>query len=494
MKGGRRRRAANSDGDALDLIESDLVARAVVKLRRACRGVVRHRGSFFESAAVLEVGGDPGRAKRVIADLCLDTGRSRAAADHRVGVRLWEGGCRQTFNRETSWTGKGCQGPGGNGGGGGGGCSGTFFAPSWNSVGNCGDNRRSIPDLSLNAGSHQAVYYGRSWQGLGGGTSIAAPELAGFFAQANSYLAVIGLAGQICGPKHNLICGPIGQPGAPLYAAPGSAPHNPYYDVNDGSCNGGGPGLGYCTTAGYDKATGWGSANMLQLAWAINWFYDAQGSTPPAITFQGPPVSNWYATDQTVSFSIGGATMGVAGFTARWDSDPGDPTAHATPGSGDPFWDGPAVPLGASGSLDLASAGQGCHTAYVRAWDNDGVGALATYGPVCLGAPPNCSINFFCPFPAYTPPSYLIQCAATVSFFQDFIAGPNTFLLTGTQDTGQATSVPDATSIAACFPNTNNCTGFGIYVSPSDWCGPPPPPPPAQLLPGLRKDRRHLLN
>ena len=70
------------------------VAPTVVKLRRACRGVVRHRGSFFQSAAILEVGGDPGRAKRVIADLCLNPGRPCAPADHSVGVRLGQGSRR----------------------------------------------------------------------------------------------------------------------------------------------------------------------------------------------------------------------------------------------------------------------------------------------------------------------------------------------------------------------------------------------------------------
>jgi hypothetical protein len=400
-------------------------------------------------------------------------------------LNLTNGTAGLGFGYERAWTGNGCQGPQGNGGGGGGGCSGTFFAPSWNSVGACGDNRRSIPDLSLNAGSPQAVYYGGAWSGFFG-TSIAAPEIAGFFAQANSYLAFIGLSGQICGPIHNLPCGTVGPAGAALYAAVG-APHNPFYDVKDGSCNGGGPGVGYCATPGYDKATGWGSANMLQLAWAINWFYNSQRSTPPVITFSGPSTGAWYAADETISFTIGQASMGIAGFTARWDNDPGDPMSHATPGSGDPFWDGPGVPFGNSGSLDLASAGRGCHMAYVRAWDNDGVSSLGTYGPVCFGDPPNCWITFSCPFRGYFPPNYTIQCNATVNFSEDFIVGPSTYLLAGTQYSGSATSVFGGASIGACFPNTNNCTSFDIYKGPSEWCGPPPPPPPPNFCQNCTK-------
>ena len=42
---------------------------AIIELRRARRGVVRHRGGLFERAAILEVGRDPRRAEGTIADL-----------------------------------------------------------------------------------------------------------------------------------------------------------------------------------------------------------------------------------------------------------------------------------------------------------------------------------------------------------------------------------------------------------------------------------------
>src|SRR5271167_3872104 len=56
-----------SNRNPLHLVEAHLVAPAIVELRRARRGVVRHRRSVFQRAAVLEVRGDAGRAERVIA-------------------------------------------------------------------------------------------------------------------------------------------------------------------------------------------------------------------------------------------------------------------------------------------------------------------------------------------------------------------------------------------------------------------------------------------
>ena len=67
------------------------------------------------------------------------------------------------------------------------------------------------------------------------------------------------------------------------------------------------------------------SANMLQLAWSINRWLHGPDDFRPNVTFQGPPTNAWYGTDQTVTFTIRGGTMGIAGYTARWDNDPGDP-------------------------------------------------------------------------------------------------------------------------------------------------------------------------
>ena len=83
------------DHNPLDLIEADLVAAAVIELRRSRRGMVRHRGGLFERAAILEIGGDPGRPEAMVAELGSDAGCRGAPADHRIGIRLRQHGVRQ---------------------------------------------------------------------------------------------------------------------------------------------------------------------------------------------------------------------------------------------------------------------------------------------------------------------------------------------------------------------------------------------------------------
>jgi subtilase family serine protease len=382
---------------------------------------------------------------------------------------------------EGTWSGIGCFASGGNAGGGGGGCSNTFFAPAWQgTIGGCDQRRRAIPDISLNAGANQVLAYLGNWQGIGG-TSIGAPEMAGFFAQLNSYLLYLG---KICGASHNEPCAPLGNPGAALYAASTPSQNNPYYDISDGVCNGGNPNQpGYCSGPGYDKATGWGSANLLQLAWAINRYRNSPGSQAPTISFSGPPQERWYPTDQTVSFTIQGGTMGIAGYSAQWDVDPGLlPTP--TPPRGDPFWDGPAHPLATNGSMDLASAGPNCHTLYVRAWDNDGVETpAATYGQLCFGQIGECQIAYSCPAKVYAPPLYTVSCPTPVDFYSTDAEQSMTFIGGGLTHSDSTIDVPSG--IAACASGTtNSCKGFSTYKPPNEWCAPPPtptpPPPPGQ--------------
>jgi len=50
--------------------------------------MVRHSLSVFELPAVLQVGGDAGRAEGVIADPRLDASRAGTALNHPVGVLL----------------------------------------------------------------------------------------------------------------------------------------------------------------------------------------------------------------------------------------------------------------------------------------------------------------------------------------------------------------------------------------------------------------------
>jgi Pro-kumamolisin, activation domain len=288
------------------------------------------------------------------------------------------------YNFEVAWSG-GPDGCGSNDGGSGGGCSAIFVAPSFQSNQPCGSGSRAVPDISLNADwfhTPQNLYFG----GLSGngGTSIVAPELAGFFAQEDAYLLSVG---NICGSGSS-VCGPIGNANFGLYQAGfGSTPHHPYYDITSG-CNSNDIGTGFCAGTGYDLVTGWGSANMLQLAWAFNW-RDIPEAGRPVVTFSGPTPGVWYNTDQTIGISVadtGGSfpPSGVAGFSDAWNFDPGDPLSEATPGSGNSFYNGPEFKNAASGSLDLAAEGQGCNTVNVESWDNMGLqSGDATRGPLC---------------------------------------------------------------------------------------------------------------
>ena len=71
-------------------------------------------------------------------------------------------------------------------------------------------------------------------------------------------------------------CAPLGNADYPIYAEARfqGAAHFPFYDIVSGCATNDITSQyqlkAYCATTGYDLVTGWGSANMLQLAWAIN--------------------------------------------------------------------------------------------------------------------------------------------------------------------------------------------------------------------------------
>ena len=230
-----------------------------------------------------------------------------------------------------------------------------------------------------------------------------AAEVAGFFAQANAYMLYVGQFTGGCSGGEG--CAPLGNGDWYLYffgLQPKLAPHYPFYDINSPvGCNANDItreyNLGYfCTGPGRDQVTGWGSFNFLQLAWAIN--FDLVGDFgAPVVNFTGPALNKWYNTNQTVSWTIydtsgkaGYESTGVAGFSQAWDTDPGgDPTTEAIPGAGNSFYSGPQFPNQTSGCIEFggpptcsAGAGQGWHTANVRAWDNTGIPAYAQYGPM----------------------------------------------------------------------------------------------------------------
>ncbi len=293
----------------------------------------------------------------------------------------WAGSCAQNF------------------GGGTGGFSTAFGAPSYQA--GLGFTQRAVPDMALNAEAPMNMYYAANGGLFAvGGTSVVAPELAGFFAQANAYALSLG---DVCGASGTAACAPIGNPDYYLYAAglDQTAPHYPFYDILSG-CNDNDVTTlynltPYCAGPGFDEVTGWGSANMLQLAWAINWF-DAAANGAPSIAFTGPATDGWYNTDQIIDWNVtdnagtsSSSGTGIAGYTQGWDSILNDSHSEATPGTGDSFYAGPQHTNETFGCSELdggicsgGPSGQGCHTLYVEAWNNMGVpSGVQAYGPIC---------------------------------------------------------------------------------------------------------------
>ena len=292
-----------------------------------------------------------------------------------------------------------------NDGGSSGGCS-VYDAPDYQQgLPGCNAGRRIVPDVALNAGVFQVLYYQGRWLPVGG-TSIVAPEIAGFVAQENAYLLYLqSVVGNTCGPSLSAPCAPMGAANPYIYAEGRyqPAPHYPFYDITSGCADNDITFHGqlpyYCALAGFDQTTGWGSINMLQLAWTINDFLAGDGAGPTA-SLSGPQTNFWSTTGSaTVSWTLtdtsgnGHVATGVLGASAAWDSDPGDPLSEPGPGenylwSWNPFYGGPQY-LGAAGSLDLNWYHDGCHSFHLRAVDNTGRGSGdLQYGPVCFDVLP----------------------------------------------------------------------------------------------------------
>jgi len=309
---------------------------------------------------------------------------------------------------ETAWSwqpgGYGCTD---NEGGSGGGCSVYFSDPGYQGPAACSGQMRSLPDIALNADwiNEPQFFFFDGQLYPTGGTSIAAPEISGFHAQENAYLLYIqSLVGDTCGPSLSAPCAPMGTSNPYIYSEglQQLAAHYPFYDIGSG-CNSNDItrryGLSYfCAGGGYDRVTGWGSANMLQFAWMINTLVAGDYRGPTA-SITGPPVNHWYNTDQTVSWTLtdssgnGHQPNGVAGASFTWDADPGNPYRLSTPGGGSSYYG--LQYYAASGSANgLANLSQACHTAYVRGWDNAGNSALSGYGPLCFdNVPPVTTIT-----------------------------------------------------------------------------------------------------
>jgi hypothetical protein len=330
------------------------------------------------------------------------------------GTSLNEG--TVSSNYEVAWTGNTATGScAGNNGGSTGGFSILWPAPSYQSF--LGFTKRAVPDIALDATHGHDIYIAGQWVPAGG-TSVAAPMMAGFFAQENAYLRSLG---GVCGKKGESPCGPLGNANYPIYAEGQlkDAEHTPFYDITSGCNSNDITALykltAYCAGPGYDEVTGWGSANMLQLAWAINQHLTAAVGRP-YITFSGPEKNKWFNINQILTWTVNDfpgegfpATIGtgIAGFTQAWDTAPKDRTTEAHGGTGNLFYSGPQFPNATTGCLSFTGEGgcegglsQGCHTAYVHGWNNQGKSTTGqpdfpeSYGPVCFdNVPPIVSIS-----------------------------------------------------------------------------------------------------
>ncbi len=154
---------------------------------------------------------------------------------------------------------------------GGGGASIYFTRPSWQTgPGVPNDGARHVPDLSLTSSANHVGYYVYTG-GSGayfGGTSAAAPTMAGIVALLNQYLVSTGAQSQ---PG-------LGNINPALYRLAQSAPQA-FHDVVGGDnavpCTGGSPHcvngkVGHLAGPGYDSATGLGSVDAFNLAKAWN--------------------------------------------------------------------------------------------------------------------------------------------------------------------------------------------------------------------------------
>jgi hypothetical protein len=88
---GAKRRNNSLKSNPLHLVLRQPFLGAIVKLGRARAFMRSHRLGVLKRAAVAEIGSDPGRAERVIADRRHDAGGRCAAADHAPGIRLRHG-------------------------------------------------------------------------------------------------------------------------------------------------------------------------------------------------------------------------------------------------------------------------------------------------------------------------------------------------------------------------------------------------------------------
>lgn len=196
---------------------------------------------------------------------------------------------------------------------GGGGVSAFFTKPSWQvGPGVPSDSSRDVPDISLNAAANHDGYLfcsqGSCTNGFRnaagnlnvvGGTSVAAPSLAGIFALLQQQLGKGGL-----GNINPMLYG-IGnsQYSGNVFHDTTSGNNSSPCQLGTTNCPSGGN-IGYNAGPGYDLATGWGTVDAAQLAnkWSI---------VPPAGTSTGT------GTGAAISTTAISSTSAVCSITGQ---------------------------------------------------------------------------------------------------------------------------------------------------------------------------------
>jgi hypothetical protein len=81
--------------DLLHLVNADFIASPVVESCCPARLVAGHLLRHFDPSPALEISGDPGCPKGVVADLCLDADICGSFADHPIRIHLGQRPTRQ---------------------------------------------------------------------------------------------------------------------------------------------------------------------------------------------------------------------------------------------------------------------------------------------------------------------------------------------------------------------------------------------------------------
>jgi len=171
---------------------------------------------------------------------------------------------------------------------GGGGTSMFFPKPAWQTgSGVPNDGFRHVPDLSLSASADHDGYivYSSGASAVFGGTSIAAPTMAGIVALLNQYLLSIKA-------QSGAGLGNINPTLYRLASVPGVF-HDVTVGNNSVSCVSGSPGCnsgsyGYSAAPAYDQATGLGSPDAFNLV--HQWTNAASHNTAVVVSFDQNPV------------------------------------------------------------------------------------------------------------------------------------------------------------------------------------------------------------